>query len=83
MQAIERGAPADGVLRPGDRIIAVEGRPATVARRARAINAHRCAGTPTDGCRAATPVHLTVRRAGRDLALTVYPRYEQGSESGC
>ena len=29
--AIERGKPADGVLKPGDRILAVDGRPATVA----------------------------------------------------
>ncbi len=75
--AIERGEPAQGVLKPGDRILAVDGRPATVASAMRAIATHRCAGALTEGCRASTPVALTVRRAGRTLTLTVYPRYSR------
>lgn len=73
--AIERGKPADGVLKPGDRILAVDGRPATVTSAQREIAAHRCPGALTEGCRAVTPVQLTVRRAGRTLTLLVYPRY--------
>ena len=69
------GEPAHGVLRKGDRIIAVDGRPVTVEEAMRAIAAHRCAGAPTGGCRAATPVRLTVSRDGRRLTLSVYPRY--------
>ncbi len=79
VQAIERGMPADGVLRPGDRIIAVEGQPATVTSAMARIAAHRCAGPLTDGCRAATPVHLTVRRAGHTLTLSVFPRYSKAA----
>ena len=45
VQAIERGKPADGVLRPGDRILAVEGRPRRRSpRRCGRSRAHRCAG---------------------------------------
>jgi regulator of sigma E protease len=77
VETVERGMPAQGVLRTGDRILAVDGRRATVQSAMRAINAHRCAGTPTDGCRATTPVQLTVRRAGRVLTLAVYPRYSK------
>jgi regulator of sigma E protease len=77
VQAIERGKPADGVLRPGDRILAVDGRPATVESAMQRIAAHRCAGVPTDGCRATTPVALTVRRAGHTLKLSVFPRYSK------
>jgi regulator of sigma E protease len=77
VQAVERGKPAEGVLRPGDRIVAVEGRPATVSRTMNAINAHRCAGSLTGGCRAATPVRLTVRRSGREVTLSIYPRYDR------
>ena len=78
VEAVERGEPADGVLRPGDRIVAVEGEPAkgTAAVQAR-INAHRCAGALVDGCRAVTPVQLTVRRGGRDLRFSIYPRYNK------
>jgi regulator of sigma E protease len=65
--ATEKGMPAHGVLRHGDRILAVDGQ--------RAINGHRCAGTLSEGCRATTPVRLTIRRDGRTLTRSVYPRY--------
>jgi regulator of sigma E protease len=78
IEAVERGEPADGVLQPGDRIIAVEGKPAKgIAAVQARINAHRCAGALVDGCRAVTPVQLTVRRGGRDLTLSIYPRYNK------
>jgi regulator of sigma E protease len=73
--AIEQHEPADGVLRLGDRIVRVDGHRVTVDSAIKAIAAHRCPGAQTDGCRAATPVQLTVKRAGRLVALSVYPRY--------
>jgi regulator of sigma E protease len=77
VQEVEPGKPAAGALRRGDRIVAVEGRRATVASTVRLISAHRCAGALTDGCRAATPVRLTVRRAAREVTLSIYPRYSK------
>jgi regulator of sigma E protease len=77
--AVEPGEPADGVLEPGDRIVAIGGRPVTVSSAMRAIGGHRCAGAPSEGCRAQTPVLLTVRRQGRDLDLSVYPRYSRAA----
>ena len=77
VQEVVRHQPADGVLRKGDRIVAVEGKPATVASAESRIDAHRCSGALVDGCRAATPVRITVRRAGRDLTLSIYPRYDK------
>jgi len=75
--AVETGHPAAGRLRPGDRIVAVDGSPATVESAMRRIGAHRCAGTPTDGCVGTTPVTLTVRRAGAQVNLSIYPRYSR------
>jgi regulator of sigma E protease len=75
--AVERGAPADKVLLAGDRIVAVDGHRATVESTKAAIASHRCAGTLTNRCRAATPVRLTVLRAGHDVALSIYPRYSK------
>jgi regulator of sigma E protease len=75
--AVEPGAPADGVLKANDRIVAVDGHRATVASTKAAIAAHRCAATPSAGCRAQTPVQLTVRRGGHDVALAIYPRYSK------
>lgn len=79
VQAIERDEPATGVLRPGDRIVAVDGtRISGEATRAR-IDAHRCAGVASDGCRASTPAALTVVRDGKTLHLSLYPRYSKAA----
>ncbi|HEX4483477.1 MAG TPA: site-2 protease family protein [Solirubrobacteraceae bacterium] len=76
VQAIERGEPAASVLRPGDRITAVDGRRVDGEVARSKIEAHRCAGALVEGCRAATPVALTVLRKGKTLHLSVYPRYQ-------
>ncbi|HTZ62495.1 MAG TPA: M50 family metallopeptidase [Solirubrobacteraceae bacterium] len=77
VQGVEKAMPADGALRPGDRILAVDGHHATVGSAKRAIASHRCAGAQTQGCRAATPAKLTVDRHGRVLTLSIYPRYNK------
>ncbi|HEX3509640.1 MAG TPA: site-2 protease family protein [Solirubrobacteraceae bacterium] len=79
--AIDRGAPAYGYLRPGDRIVSVDGVKATVQSVRNQVNAHRCAGTPKKGCRAATPVSVTVARGGHDVALALYPRLTAAQEA--
>ncbi len=75
VQTVSPGTPAAAVLRPGDQIIAVDGvRDSDYF--SRTIGAHTCARKPpVVGCVAATPAHLVVRRGGRTLALTIYPRY--------
>jgi regulator of sigma E protease len=75
--AVEHGAPAAGVLRQGDRIVAIDGQRVTVTSARSRIEAHACAGKLTNGCKAATPVRLTVRRGGRTLTLSLYPRYNK------
>jgi regulator of sigma E protease len=65
------------VLKPGDRILAVDGHSATVGSATKAIASHRCSGSPTEGCRAQTPVTLTIRRGGRTLTVSAYPRYSK------
>ncbi|MGA2320383.1 MAG: M50 family metallopeptidase [Solirubrobacteraceae bacterium] len=77
VRAIVPGEPADGVLRPGDRILAVDGQPASVTSAMRRIAAHSCPGVLSNGCRAATPVQLRVQRAGQKLELSVFPRYSK------
>jgi regulator of sigma E protease len=75
--AILKGEPADGVLKPGDELLAVDGAPASsIASVEHAIGEHRCARAMREGCSAAKPVTLRVRRARRTLTLSVYPRYD-------
>jgi regulator of sigma E protease len=80
VQAIERGEPAASVLRPGDRITAVDGRRVDGEVARSRIEAHRCAGALVEGCRAATPVALTLVRGGKTLHLSLYPRYDKAEK---
>jgi regulator of sigma E protease len=80
---VERGAPAASVLRPGDTIVAVDGkRPRGTtfdeqnAFVVRQIGSHRCAGTPSRGCTARTPVAMTVRRSGAARTFRITPFYD-------
>ena len=70
-------APASHYLKAGDQIVAVDGkRDLTVEQISNEISSHHCAGTPTAGCRATTPVTMTVRRAGTLRTYTMYPVYD-------
>jgi regulator of sigma E protease len=73
---VEAGMPAAAALRAGDRIVAIDGRRVDQEGAERAISSHRCKGATTDGCRASTPVAVTVHRDGRQLSLAVRPRYD-------
>jgi regulator of sigma E protease len=75
--SIKRDMPAAGVLRAGDRIVAVDGRPVGVGGAVRSISSHRCPGAVSEGCRAKTPALVTVRRDGRLVKLSIVPRYSQ------
>ncbi len=69
-------APASSYLKAGDQIAVVDGRRnLSVTQIQDAIASHRCAGALTDGCRARTPVAITVKRGDRLLTFSIYPRY--------
>jgi regulator of sigma E protease len=77
------GSPAASVLRPGDEILAVDGRGYPNAsteerqiRFAKRVASHRCAGEQVEGCRATTPVTLRVRRDGEVRTVAVRPAYD-------
>jgi regulator of sigma E protease len=82
-------SPAAQVLKPGDRIVSVDGRagyspdlrpedgPGRVEVLMRAISTHTCDRTPRVGCRAAKPVRFEVLRGDRLLRFDVVPRLVQ------
>jgi regulator of sigma E protease len=81
VHAVLTGTPATNVLRQGDRIVAVEGVRIDDDEGVRSrTDAHRCAGVTVDGCRASTPVALTVRRGERTLHLSIFPRYSNSQK---
>jgi regulator of sigma E protease len=84
---VDKKFPAAGVLKPGDRLVAVDGRRGGPGDLSDLVNSHGCAG-PEDqwrsGCRAVQPAQLTVVRNGERLTVTIRPRYDfpAGAETG-
>ncbi len=77
VDTVERGFPAAGALKPGDQILAVDGRRGEPAELSRVIASHRCPSRPPRaGCRASEPVSLVVRRGERTLRLELRPVYD-------
>jgi regulator of sigma E protease len=71
--------PAAKYLKAGDQIVGVDGKQnLSVAQITKQIGSHRCPGAQTAGCHAATPVSLTVRRAGKLDTFAIFPRYDAG-----
>jgi regulator of sigma E protease len=76
VHSVDRGAPAGGVLMPGDRILAVDGRSGSLSALSHQIGTHHCAGPEVNGCPAAVPAHITLLRDGRRQTFTLVPRYD-------
>jgi regulator of sigma E protease len=76
-------SPAAATLKEGDEIVAVDGRrypglsvESRLEKFIKRVSAHECAGRPVNGCRATTPVRITVRRDGKLKTIAVRPEYE-------
>jgi regulator of sigma E protease len=74
---IEKGYPAASVLKPGDRLVAVDGKRGTPRQFSDRIASHRCPQQPpTEGCKAAEPATVTVVRDGRERTFELTPIYD-------
>jgi len=80
---VRKGTPAAQILRPGDEIVAVDGRrypglgtEERLVKFGEEVASHKCPGRQIDGCVAATPVEITVRRDGQIETFSVRPRYD-------
>ena len=76
IEAVDKAKGAAQVLRPGDRVVAIDGRRGDIDTLRRQIATHRCAGEQVDGCRAAEPARVTVIRDGREQTFSITPVYE-------
>ncbi len=77
---IEKHSPAAGALKLGDQIVSVDGISGDDTTLRNEIGRHHCAGPQVNGCLAATPVTLVVRRDGRLVTLKVRPRYSAAKQ---
>jgi regulator of sigma E protease len=73
--AVEKGTPAAQYLRAGDQVVSVDGVSSSPEAIRDQIGTHRCAGTLVNGCLAATPAHVVIKRDGRLTTLEIRPRY--------
>jgi regulator of sigma E protease len=85
---VETTGAAASVLKPGDKIVSIDGHRGyqaglsedEVVRRQKDLVAtiarHRCAGTPVDGCTAAKPALVVVQRGEQRLVLRITPTYD-------
>jgi regulator of sigma E protease len=87
VEEVRPGSPAAKVLKPNDRIVAVDGksfpgldREQRLERFREEIAGHECAGKQVQGCAAATPVTLEVSRDGGLRTFSVYPEYDEAEK---
>jgi regulator of sigma E protease len=80
---VAQSSPAEGRLMPGDKVLAVDGKPADggdieqqLTRFRQEVSRHKCPGRQVDGCVAATPVVFTVQRDGRVIKVRIRPKYD-------
>jgi regulator of sigma E protease len=72
--------PAYQDLRPGDRIVSVDGVRGDFQQMRAQISLHRCPGEPTNGCQAATWATLVVDRDGKQVTVRVKPVYNAAQD---
>jgi regulator of sigma E protease len=79
--SVDKGYPAQAVLKPGDRVVAVDGHRGGPRELATITARHKCPQNPPQkGCKAATPVKVTVKRNGRELTFSMIPVYDPAVE---
>jgi regulator of sigma E protease len=82
--SIRGGTPAAKVLQKGDEIVAIDGYTLSGLDPQKRLNAfgglvasHKCLGDQVNGCQAAAPVDLRIRRDGEARTITVRPEYNK------
>jgi regulator of sigma E protease len=74
---VAKGSGAEGVLAPGDRIVAIDGQSVSPYSVDRALRSSTCAGPRVPGCAATTPARVTVVRSGQRRTFAVTPHYNK------
>jgi regulator of sigma E protease len=73
--AVEKSTPAAAVLKPGDTIVSVNGVEGSSNKIRNEIGSTHCVGPTTNGCVAAKPLKIVVRRHGHLVTVSAKPRY--------
>jgi len=73
--AVQSGTPAATALRAGDQVVSVDGVGGSPDAIRNQLATHRCSGAQVDGCSAATPARVVIRRDGQLKTFELRPRY--------
>jgi regulator of sigma E protease len=74
---VARAFPAQGVLHPGDLLVAVDGHGGSVLNMTKQVAKHRCAvQPPVNRCKATTPARVTIERHGERMTFVMTPIYD-------
>jgi regulator of sigma E protease len=76
VEAVPKSSAAHGLLKPGDRIVAVDGRPVDGATLDDPLQRLHCAGRTRDGCAATGSASVTLERHHRRLTVQITPHYD-------
>jgi regulator of sigma E protease len=74
--SVQAHSVAATVLKPGDQFVTINGVRATESSIRNEISSDRCAGAQVNGCVAAKPVTMVIRRDGHEHTVLVRPRYD-------
>jgi regulator of sigma E protease len=75
VDTVANGTASAAILRVGDRVVSVDGVGGSETAIRNQIGTHRCAGAQVNGCVAATPARVVVRRDGQLKTFEIRPRY--------
>jgi regulator of sigma E protease len=73
--SVQTSSPAASLLASGDQLVSVDGVTGSPDRLRAQLATHRCAGAQVNGCPAATPARIVVKRDGNLLTFKLRPRY--------
>ena len=75
---VSKNFPAQGVLHPGDQLVAVDLHRGPVTELSNRIASHRCeVQPPVDRCKASSPALLTIKRDGVERPISLTPIYDK------
>ncbi len=70
------GTPANGVLKPGDKLVSINGKEGSPQQLIEELQRSKCAGAKVEGCQAAEPVVLVYERDGTERTAKLIPEYD-------
>ncbi|MGH2958108.1 MAG: M50 family metallopeptidase [Solirubrobacterales bacterium] len=74
------GQPATGVIKPGDKVVSINGVEGTPQKMIAELQKSTCAGGKTEGCVATEPVTVVYERKGTEKTVKLTPEYDSDAE---